>query len=42
MMRLIIIEAIVIKRGVLIDGTGRSPIEKSIIVVEGSKINVCR
>ena len=31
-------EAIAIKGGVLIDGTGRSPIEKSIVVVEGSKI----
>jgi imidazolonepropionase-like amidohydrolase len=31
-------EAIAIKGGVLIDGTGRSPIEKSIVVVEVSKI----
>jgi len=31
-------EAIVIKGGVLIDGTGKSPVEKSIVVVEGSKI----
>lgn len=31
-------EAIAIKRGLLIDGTGRSPIEKSIVMVEGSKI----
>jgi imidazolonepropionase-like amidohydrolase len=29
---------IVIKGGVLIDGTGRSPIEKSVVVVEGSRI----
>ena len=31
-------ETIVIKGGTLIDGTGRSPVEKSTVVVEGSKI----
>lgn len=31
-------ETIIIKGGMLIDGTGRSPIEKSVVVVEGSRI----